>query len=83
LGWHQLAVHSFYDFIVAAPLLLLLLRVLQGAAIEGEAPGAWVFVAEHCRHWNRKRSLWDPPGHRIRPAAAYCGNLCPLHDRRT
>ena len=32
---------------VAAPLLLLVLRVLQGAAIEGEAPGAWVFVAEH------------------------------------
>jgi MFS family permease len=32
---------------VAAPLLLLLMRVLQGAAIGGEAPGAWVFVAEH------------------------------------
>ena len=31
----------------AAPLLLLLMRVLQGAAIGGEAPGAWVFVAEH------------------------------------
>lgn len=30
-----------------APLLLLLMRVLQGAAIGGEAPGAWVFVAEH------------------------------------
>jgi MFS family permease len=30
-----------------APLLLLLLRILQGAAIGGEAPGAWVFVAEH------------------------------------
>lgn len=30
-----------------APLLLLLLRVLQGAAIGGEVPGAWVFVAEH------------------------------------
>ncbi|MEH2921755.1 MFS transporter [Samsonia erythrinae] len=32
---------------IAAPLLLLLLRVLQGAAIGGEVPGAWVFVAEH------------------------------------
>lgn len=30
-----------------APLLLLGLRVLQGAAIGGEVPGAWVFVAEH------------------------------------
>ncbi|HSC81796.1 MAG TPA: MFS transporter [Chitinolyticbacter sp.] len=32
---------------IAAPLLLLLLRVLQGAAIGGEVPGAWVFVSEH------------------------------------
>lgn len=32
---------------VLAPVLLLLLRVLQGAAIGGEAPGAWVFVSEH------------------------------------
>ncbi|MEP7186009.1 MAG: MFS transporter [Rhodanobacter sp.] len=30
-----------------APLLLLLLRVLQGIAVGGEVPGAWVFVAEH------------------------------------
>ncbi|HYQ44687.1 MAG TPA: MFS transporter [Polyangiaceae bacterium] len=30
-----------------APIALLLLRVLQGAAIGGEVPGAWVFVAEH------------------------------------
>ncbi|WP_114241026.1 MFS transporter [Dyella sp. C9] len=30
-----------------APLLLLLLRVVQGVAIGGEVPGAWVFVAEH------------------------------------
>jgi MFS family permease len=34
---------------LAAPLLLLLMRVLQGVAIGGEAPGAWVFVAEHAR----------------------------------
>jgi MFS family permease len=32
---------------VAAPLLLLLMRILQGVAIGGEVPGAWVFVAEH------------------------------------
>ena len=32
---------------VSAPLLLLFLRILQGAAIGGEAPGAWVFVSEH------------------------------------
>ena len=30
-----------------APVLLLLMRLLQGAAIGGEVPGAWVFVAEH------------------------------------
>lgn len=32
---------------VIAPILLLLLRILQGAAIGGEVPGAWVFVSEH------------------------------------
>ncbi|MEM6160311.1 MFS transporter [Erwinia sp. P6884] len=32
---------------IAAPVLLLLMRILQGAAIGGEVPGAWVFVAEH------------------------------------
>ena len=32
---------------IVAPLLLLLMRILQGAAIGGEVPGAWVFVAEH------------------------------------
>ncbi len=32
---------------VAAPLLLLVLRMLQGAAVGGEVPGAWVFVSEH------------------------------------
>jgi MFS family permease len=30
-----------------APVLLLLLRILQGAAVGGEVPGAWVFVSEH------------------------------------
>ncbi|MBB3228370.1 MFS family permease [Luteibacter sp. Sphag1AF] len=32
---------------ILAPLLLLLMRVVQGVAIGGEVPGAWVFVAEH------------------------------------
>jgi MFS family permease len=31
----------------AAPLALLLLRLVQGAAVGGEVPGAWVFVSEH------------------------------------
>ncbi len=35
---------------VLAPLALLALRILQGAAIGGEVPGAWVFVAEHVPH---------------------------------
>jgi MFS family permease len=32
---------------VVAPVLLLVMRVLQGAAVAGEVPGAWVFVSEH------------------------------------
>jgi MFS family permease len=32
---------------IVAPLLLLLLRIGQGVAIGGEAPAAWVFVAEN------------------------------------
>lgn len=34
---------------VAAPILLLVMRVTQGIAMGGEAPGGWVFVAEHAR----------------------------------
>ncbi|MFT3791016.1 MAG: MFS transporter [Rudaea sp.] len=30
-----------------APLALLVLRIVQGAAVGGEVPGAWTFVAEH------------------------------------
>jgi len=30
-----------------APLILLVLRMFQGAAIGGEVPGSWVFVSEH------------------------------------
>lgn len=32
---------------LVAPLLLIFLRMMQGAAIGGEVPGSWVFVAEH------------------------------------
>ncbi len=40
-----------------APLLLLLLRVLQGAAVGGEVPSAWVFVAEHAPVGHRGYAL--------------------------
>jgi predicted MFS family arabinose efflux permease len=32
---------------VWAPIALILLRIVQGAAVGGEIPGAWVFVSEH------------------------------------
>jgi MFS family permease len=38
---------TYADIGYAAPLLLLALRILQGAAVGGEVPSAWVFVAEH------------------------------------
>jgi MFS family permease len=40
-----------------APLLLLVLRVLQGAAVGGEVPSAWVFVAEHAPIGHRGYAL--------------------------
>ena len=46
---------------VMAPILLIVLRMLQGAAIGGEVPGAWTFVAEHV------------PARRVGMA---CGFLC-------
>jgi MFS family permease len=38
---------------LAAPMLLLLMRLLQGAAVGGELTGSWVFVGEHvpARHY--------------------------------
>ncbi|WP_445679304.1 MFS transporter [Radicibacter daui] len=41
------AMPTFASIGYAAPVLLLVMRLCQGAAIGGEAPGAWVFVAEH------------------------------------
>ncbi|CAG2151557.1 MFS transporter [Cupriavidus plantarum] len=38
---------TYHSIGLLAPLALLLLRVLQGAAVGGEVPGAWVFVSEH------------------------------------
>ena len=50
---------------VLAPILLLLLRIMQGAAIGGEAPGAWVFVSEHVS-----------PRHRTLAVGALSAGLC-------
>lgn len=38
---------TYADIGYAAPLILLGLRILQGAAVGGEVPSAWTFVAEH------------------------------------
>jgi MFS family permease len=38
---------TYANWGVMAPGLLLVLRILQGAAVGGEVPGAWVFVSEH------------------------------------
>lgn len=45
LGIGLLPTHS--EIGIFAPLLLLSFRILQGIAIGGEVPAAWVFVAEH------------------------------------
>ncbi len=38
---------TFENIGYLAPLLLLLMRVVQGIAIGGEIPAAWTFVSEH------------------------------------
>jgi MFS family permease len=45
LGMSAMPTHASIG--IAAPILLIALRILQGAAIGGEVPGAWTFVAEH------------------------------------
>ncbi|WP_297322459.1 MFS transporter [uncultured Bartonella sp.] len=40
-------VPTYDHFGIAAPLILLLCRMMQGLAVGGEVPGAWTFVAEH------------------------------------
>jgi MFS family permease len=40
-----------------APLILLALRIMQGAAVGGEVPSAWVFVAEHAPAGHRGYAL--------------------------
>ena len=40
-----------------APLILLALRIFQGAAVGGEVPSAWVFVAEHAPSGHRGYAL--------------------------
>ncbi|RKS84661.1 putative MFS family arabinose efflux permease [Orbus hercynius] len=42
---------------IAAPLLLLTMRILQGIAIGGEIPSGWVFVAEHTPRQHRGLAL--------------------------
>jgi len=38
---------TYAKLAIWAPVLQLLLRILQGVAVGGEVPGAWVFVSEH------------------------------------
>ncbi len=48
---------TYADIGYAAPLLLLALRILQGAAVGGEVPSAWTFVAEHAPAGRRGYAL--------------------------
>ncbi|MNG81811.1 Proline/betaine transporter [compost metagenome] len=48
---------TYADIGYAAPLILLGLRILQGAAVGGEVPSAWTFVAEHAPHGRRGYAL--------------------------
>src|SRR5689334_7452232 len=43
------ALPTYASIGLGTPLLLLLMCLVQGLAIGGDAPGAWVFVAEHAR----------------------------------
>jgi MFS family permease len=48
---------TYADIGYWAPLALLALRILQGAAVGGEVPSAWVFVAEHAPAGHRGYAL--------------------------
>lgn len=48
---------TYADIGYAAPLILLGLRILQGAAVGGEVPSAWTFVAEHAPRGRRGYAL--------------------------
>ncbi|WP_248920806.1 MFS transporter [Pseudomonas entomophila] len=48
---------TYADIGYAAPLILLALRILQGAAVGGEVPSAWTFVAEHAPAGRRGYAL--------------------------
>ncbi|NQD78170.1 MFS transporter [Pseudomonas sp. CM27] len=48
---------TYADIGYAAPLILLALRILQGAAVGGEVPSAWTFVAEHAPTGRRGYAL--------------------------
>jgi len=48
---------TYADIGYWAPLILLALRILQGAAVGGEVPSAWVFVAEHAPKGHRGYAL--------------------------
>ncbi|MFK0311173.1 MFS transporter [Pseudomonas sp. NPDC090233] len=48
---------TYADIGYAAPLILLGLRILQGAAVGGEVPSAWTFVAEHAPQGRRGYAL--------------------------
>lgn len=42
---------------VLAPLLLLICRILQGLAVSGEIPGAWLLTTEYASHGRRGRTV--------------------------